>query len=125
MKTQKLLKLAYAARELGREYFADGAQGPRAYVRTRRSAWLARGEKAARHPFWAGFGGVFLGLGAFVLVVMALGALFALLGVVLRVALAVAAVYCVIRVVRHFRSSSTRVVIVPPDDRAYAARYRS
>jgi len=125
MKTKKLLKLAYAAQALGREFFAEGSERPRAYVRTRRQAWTARGAQAARHPFWAGFGGMFLGLGAFVLVVMALGALFALLGVVLRVALAVAAVYFAIRVVRHVRRSSTRVVIVPPDDRAYAARYRS
>ncbi len=122
MKTAKLLKLAYAAQFLGRELFAERSHGHHTYVRTRRHAWVARGAKAARHPFVAGFGGVFLGLLAFVLVMMALGAVFALVGLVLKIALAVGAVYLAVRFVRAFKRQGAEVMIVPPDMQGRAPR---
>lgn len=122
MKTAKLLKLAYAARFIGREFLDERGRGHQAYVRLRRHAWVARGAKAARNPFVAGFGGVFFGLLAFTLVLMALGALFALVGVVLKVALAVVAVVLAVRFFRTFGRKRTQVVIVPPEGRP--AHYR-
>lgn len=120
MKTDKVLKWAYAARVIGRELFSEGRPGARAAVKLRRHAWVARG--AARNPFLVGFGGAFLGLVAFSLVLMALGAVFALVGLVLKLALAVGAVYLLLRYVRHFRRPGTQIVIVPPDARASRPR---
>lgn len=122
MKTAKLLKLAYAAQFLGRELYK--ARGHSHSVRLRRHAWVAKGAKAARHPFVAGFGGAFLGLVAFSLVLMALGALFALVGLVLKVALAAGAVYLACRFVKGFKRKGAEVMIVPPDVQGRSA-YRS
>lgn len=120
MKTAKLLKLAYAARVLGRDFLADPARRSH-FVRIRHR--VGGGLKAARHPFARGFGGALVGLVAFALVLAALAAVFALLGAVLKVALAVAAVVLAVRFLRRFGRKETRVVVVPPEARS--AYYRS
>lgn len=134
MKTRKLLKLAYAAQALGRDAFSDLGRLHDDHVRHRVRSQLAhvrhhvraaRRSRAGRNPFLMAFGGVFLGLVAFVLVMMALGAVFALLGLMLKVALVVGAVYLAVRFMRGRRRLGTEVMIVPPEYRSPTTRYRS
>lgn len=122
MNTTQWYKVADAARTLRRELHAE-RRLRRAIAR--RHAWAAHGPQGDRNPFWMGFGGAFLGLLAFVLVMTLLGALFALLGLVLKVALAIGVAWFVLRVLHHWPRPGTEVMVVPPEARSYPYRRRS